>query len=433
MKILHISALPVWPIDGKGGMPSLRETLLGHVRGGHNVVLVTPKYTILEDKAEIVTTRNDEGYEVHLVPCIWAAALTALRRKARSIGGGKELPYPLRWALNLLLCMLLTVSLIFAALRLRHTRKKTFDLVYAHNQYASVAGWLIGRILRIPNVTRLYGTFLADLMGKPLVWLRYPVAAAGFLVPHSLLICGNDGTRGDEVAKKLKIDILKFRFWQNGVDLPTRPPSTTRGKILERYQGIGLRDESKWILSCSRLSYWKRIDRMLYALKYTCKEGCDCQLLVAGNGAEMEWLSNLAMELDIADSVIWLGAIHHDQIWELMHVADVFMITNDVTNRCNPLFEAMCAGLPIISVVDPSTADLLEHDVNSLVADKQDLQAMGANLGRICKESDLAVRLRSAQKSRASTFWSWTERMDVEVRELEKLVAERGKSGQVSN
>ena len=26
------------------------------------------------------------------------------------------------------------------------------------------------------------------------------------MIPHSLLICANDGTRGDEVAKKLKIE-----------------------------------------------------------------------------------------------------------------------------------------------------------------------------------------------------------------------------------
>jgi glycosyltransferase involved in cell wall biosynthesis len=426
MRILEISALPLWTQESKGGMPSLRETVRGHVRGGHQVVLALPKYDILGDYAQPVTIHDNEGCEVYLVPCRWALVLARARRLAYRLGGGKKMPYLLRWVLNLLLYLLLTGSLIIVAFRLSYGQKWKFDLVYAHNQYSSLAGWLIGRLFGIPNVTRLYGTFMADLIKKPLVWFRYPVAAAGFLIPHSLLICANDGTRGDEVAIKLGIDMKRFRFWQNGVDLPTRPPSTTRVEILERYQGIGLRDDSQWILSCSRLSYWKRIDRMFYALKYAREEGCDCQLLVAGNGAERERLSNLAMELDIANSVIWLGAIHHDQIWELMHVADVFMITNDVTNRCNPLFEAICARLPVISVRDPSTADLLEHGVNALLADKQDLQGIGANLRRICRDSDLAVKLRSAQQLRTSEFWSWTERMETEVRELEKLVAYQG-------
>ena len=432
MKILHISALPVWPLGGKGGMPSLRETLRGHVRGGHEVVLAVPRYNVFGDHAKVVPVRDDEGYEVNLVPCAWAPALAMSRRLARRLGDGKELPYPLRWAINLALCMLLTASLTLTALGLRYRGKRQFDLVYAHNQYASVAGWLIGRLFGIPNVTRLYGTFLADLIKKPMVWLRYPVASAGFLFPHSLLICANDGTRGDEVAVKLGIDMTRFRFWQNGVDLPDRPPSITRDEMLGRFRSNGLRRESKWVLSCSRLSYWKRIDRMLHALKYARADGCDCQLLLAGEGQERERLSNLAKELNIAEDVIWLGTVPHDQIWALMHVADVFMITNDVTNRCNPLYEAICAGLPIISVRDPSTADILEHGVSALIAEKQDLQGIGANLRRVCRDSALASTMRSAQQLRASEFWSWTERMETEVRELEKLVAEGAKKSQVS-
>lgn len=422
MKILHISALPVWPLQGKGGMPSLRETLCGHVRGGHEVLLVLPQYNIIGDHANFVTVRDDEGYNVILMPCRWAPALAMVRRFARRLGGGKELPYLLRWLLNLTLCLFLTLSLTLTALRLRFVEKRHFDLVYAHNQYASLAGWMLGKLFSAPNVTRLYGTFLADLIKKPLVWLRYPVASAGYLVPHSLLICANDGTRGDEVADKLNIDMSKFRFWQNGVDLPTQPPNTTRSDIVKSFGSIGLREECTWIITCSRLSYWKRIDRMLHALKSVCEKGCDCQLLVAGDGPERERLTKLSIELGVAENVIWLGAVQHDQIWELMNVADVFMITNDVTNRCNPLYEAMSAALPIVSVSDPSTADLLNHGDNALLADKEDFKTLADNLYLVCQDTSLASNLRLAQQSYSESFRSWTERMETEVIELERLV-----------
>ena len=404
-------------------MPSLRETLCGHVQNGHEVVLLLPRYNILGDEAKLVPVRDDDGYEVHLMPCNWAPGLAFARRRARRLGGGNDLPYSLRWILNILLCIFLTCSLILAFYRLQSREERHFDLVYAHNQYTAVAGWIIGRILRIPNVTRLYGTFLADLMKRPLVWLRYPNAVAGYLVPHSLLICANDGTRGDEVAEKLGIDITRFRFWQNGVDLPQKPPRTTRSELCKQDSMKGLRLESKWIISCSRLSYWKRIDRILHALKFARSDGCDCQLIVAGEGPERTRLADLAKKLDVVDDVIWLGTVHHDQIWTLMNVADVFMITNDVTNRCNPLFEAICAGLPVISVHDPSTSDMLEHSAGSLLADKQDLHALGTNLKMVCKDSNLAAQMRMVQQLRSSEFWSWSDRMETEVRELEKLVA----------
>jgi len=46
MRILHISALPVWSMDGKAGMPSLQETLNGHVRAGHALTLILPEYNM---------------------------------------------------------------------------------------------------------------------------------------------------------------------------------------------------------------------------------------------------------------------------------------------------------------------------------------------------------------------------------------------------
>ena len=421
MKILHISALPVWSMGGKGGMPSLRETLKGHVAAGSEIEIVLPKYDLFSDDLEPLPTPVGQEFRIHTARCRWLPTIKKLRVVSRRFSRSESVPYVFRWLLNFTMLLCLTYSLTSVALKVR---KKGFipQIIYAHNQYAALPGFLLGRWLRIPNVTRLYGTFLADLMKKPLVSLRYPTAAAGYLVPSSLLICANDGTRGDEVARKFGISPKRFRFWQNGVEPPSTPPTVSREELIDRF-GSQLRLESHWAVSCSRLSYWKRIDRILQALAFCRAEGTDCQLLVAGEGPEKESLHTLAEKLDIAAHVVWLGAVSHDDIWALMNNADAFMITNDVTNRCNPLYEASWAGLPVISVHDLSTADLLRHQENAMLADKDDTETLGRHLVEICQNSELKRRLSNAQKELSTTFWTWEDRMHVEVRELEELVA----------
>lgn len=418
LNILHISALPVWSMDGKGGMPSLRETLKGHLAAGHDLQLVLPQYDPFSDDDMPMFVPADQGIVVLFAPCRWLLPLKKLRVKAR--GKGDSVPFVFRWILNVAMLLGLSVSLMVKALKVRQNGFVP-QLVYAHNQYAALAGFLLGRWFKVPNVTRLYGTFLADLMNKPLVTLRYPTAAAGYLVPSNLLICANDGTRGDEVSRKFGVSSQRFRFWQNGVEPPSSPPQTTRAELASRFPG--LRVASNWAVSCSRLSYWKRIDRMLRALAVVKREGIDCQLIVAGDGPEKDSLHKLATELDVADTAVWLGAIAHDDIWALMNTADVFMLTNDVTNRCNPLYEAAWAGLPVVSVNDPSTADLLHHRVNSLLANKDDTETLGKNLAEICRDDLLRKKLGAAQKELSCTFWTWEERMRVEVAELDKLVS----------
>ncbi len=421
LRILHLSALPVWAMQGNAGMPSLRETLAGHVRAGHRVILVVPGYNLFS--GEPVSAEAPEGIEVHPAPCNWIPRLQKLKSLGRR-KGREELPYALRWLTNMIAFVLMTLSLTRAARRAIRGRRGQIDLVYAHNQYAVLAGRRVARSLGVPNVARLYGTFLADLMNRPLVRLRYPTAAAGYLVPHSLLICTNDGTRGDQVARKLGIDLSRFRFWQNGVDVPAEPVAMTREQV-QADAPAHLRLQSRWIVSCSRLSYWKRIDRMIRAVHAARQAGVDCQLLVAGDGPEQESLQALTDELGVQEDVVWLGAVSHDRVWGLMHLADAFMITNDVTNRCNPLYEAMSTPLPVVSVRDPSTADLLEHEHNALLADPADQAALDQCLIRVLQDADLAERLRANQRERAAAFQSWPERLDMEVRELESLVAAR--------
>lgn len=407
-------------MDGKGGMPSLRETLKGHVAGGHKIELVLPQYDPFSDDDKFLFIPEGRSIKAHFARCRWLPLFKRVRIRARKLSrDGSSVPYVFRWILNVSMLLALTISLLRKSLQVK---KAGFlpDLVYVHNQYATLSGFLVSRLWKLPNVTRLYGTFLADLMQKPFVFLRYPTAAAGYLVPSNLLICANDGTRGDDVAKKFGVSEERFRFWQNGVEPPESAPNATRIDLKKRFPKLNV--NCKWLVSCSRLSYWKRIDRMINALKVSKAEGVACQLVVAGDGPEKENLQKLTADSDVSEMVVWLGPVAHDDIWALMNNADAFLITNDVTNRCNPLYEAAWAGLPVVSVNDPSTADLLHHRENALLAEKDDMETLGNLLAEICRDDQLRERLGQAQKKLSETFWTWEERMLVEVSELEILV-----------
>ena len=420
LRILHISALPLWAMAGNAGMCCLRETLLGHVRAGYTVTIILPGYNLFDDDQNPLSIPTSNDFEIAIAPCRWLSGIKALRAACRRLGDGNEIPYPLRWILGQVTWTFITASLVWKAMGLRYRK---FDVVYAHNEYAAIAGFFIRVIFGIPNVTRLYGTFVSYLMKRPLVWLRYPIAAGGFLVPHSLLICANDGTRGDEVARKLHLNLKRFRFWQDGVD--RHPPPLNKGRGILCRTHSHLRENSLWVLSCSRLSYWKRIDRILCALKIARIADCDCQLIAAGDGKEKERLVQMASQMGLDRDVIWIGSVPHEDIWHLMNMVDMFIIANDITNRCNPLFEAIRAELPVVSLRDPSTQDLLTDGENACLADSDDGEKLGEALTLVCSDESLRQRMRLAQRNRDELLWTWKERMVVEVREIEELAGRR--------
>ncbi|GAG20626.1 unnamed protein product, partial [marine sediment metagenome] len=246
--ILHLSALPVWSMNGKGGMPSLEETLKGHVRAGYEVILILPEYHPYDEENTRLRPPADGRYDTYIASCPWLPWAKRVRFFAKRHVGDGNATWLVNWILNRVVLVLITWSLFAAAVRVRWRHKRRFDLVYAHNEYAALAGYLVRVFYRVPNVTRLYGTFLADLMDKPLVWLRYTTSWLGYKVPHSLLICANDGTRGDEVARRLGIDLERFRFWQNGVDRPEWPADVTR-QWAQSVAPAHLQGDSKWVFT----------------------------------------------------------------------------------------------------------------------------------------------------------------------------------------
>lgn len=140
MKVLHISALPVWSMDGKGGMPSLRETLKGHLAAGHSIELVLPKYDPFSDNYKPLVVPEGQEFLIHFASCRWLPLLKKSRNLARKFGKGDSVPYLFRWVLNMLMLMGLAFSLGLKALSVRRNGFLP-QLVYAHNQYAAFPGF----------------------------------------------------------------------------------------------------------------------------------------------------------------------------------------------------------------------------------------------------------------------------------------------------
>ena len=154
MNLLHISALPIWSMDGKGGMPSLRETLNGHVREKHDIEVILPQYDLFSDDFAVVSIKQTDVYSIHMARCRWLPMVKAFRNRVSRVYGRNTIPYPIRSIINVSMLCLLTFSLVKASKKICIQNNMVPDLVYAHNQYAALAGYILGKIFKVPNVNK---------------------------------------------------------------------------------------------------------------------------------------------------------------------------------------------------------------------------------------------------------------------------------------
>ena len=324
------------------------------------------------------------------------------------------------------------MGIILAALKafkmgLQLTRGHRFSLIYGHGSCGAVAG-LLSLMTRIPNVRRIYGTFLYEEL-KPGGWwqrvrvaTRHPLEYLAFALPTAGLIITNDGTKGNEVARILGCPPDKIHFWLNGVDkdfvLNINQQLATA--IFSKY---GIKRERPIIISVSRLEAWKGVDRAVRSLKYV-KHRPAPLLLIVGDGSQMPNLKQLAAEEGISEDTLFLGALNNEEALYLVSAADVALFFYDTSNLGNSLIEAMSLGKCILSVNDGSLDGIITNGDNGILIDKPEPKAIASKLDELLQNTELRRKLgANARESALQIFETWEERMNKELNLIENIIS----------
>jgi glycosyltransferase involved in cell wall biosynthesis len=299
--------------------------------------------------------------------------------------------------------------------------KENPDLFYGYEIYGARVASIMGKLFRKPVITRFQGTALN--VKRKSQWKYFPHHVLGLKSDADAIIMGNDGTRGKEVLINLGVPEDKIYFWMNGLDLNDLVVSPIKIKELkEKYNLVG----KKVLLSVSKLKIWKRIDRQIFAI-YKLKRDYQMQnfvLLIIGDGPERKNLEKLVKKYDLENEVRFIGPISHREIANYFQLADVFLITNDISNLGNQIMEALYFGCLIVTLRDGSTDEILKDGYNALLVPiNQIKEELPRAIYKILTDAKLAKTLSENDKITArEKILSWEERIKKETEVINDLI-----------
>jgi glycosyltransferase involved in cell wall biosynthesis len=385
----------LWSLGG-GGTTSDADLIDGLLDAGYSITLVAPPL------------EGDEDFPTHQ------------RLRVHRLGAAGRVRLP--WGTAYQEWASLTWRLVREGLRVARTGQRP-DLVYGLSSNATPAAAICGRRLGIPSVGKLYGTFLHPFIGNR--WhlaLRFPEVAA-FKSPVTRLVIHNDGTRGDDVAARLRVPPERIRFWGGGVDREAcdRAVDEADGGTVRRELGVA--PESQLLYTASRLVNWKRVDRLIRAMPAVLEEHPRAVLAVAGGGTERDRLEALARELEVAHAVVFAGAVPREGNLRAMAACDVFGSFYDFSNVGHALLEALSCGAAVVVADTGATRAVVEDGVNGLVVAPDDTEAAARAISSLLRDPALRERLGAeARRLAAERLPTRAERARVEVEMVEELI-----------
>jgi glycosyltransferase involved in cell wall biosynthesis len=178
-----------------------------------------------------------------------------------------------------------------------------------------------------------------------------------------------------------------------GVDVAAfRPPAAARRL-----------DQPVHVVSVARLNRAKGHRFFLSAMARAVSAGLDIRYSIVGDGPYAETLAAEVAAHDLGDRVTFLGALGQDRVRALLEQADILALTSTGQGEAAPVavMEAMACGLPVICSRIGGTPDMITHDVDGLLCEQEDVDAIFDALCRLIREDGLAARLSAAARQRA--------------------------------
>jgi len=153
------------------------------------------------------------------------------------------------------------------------------------------------------------------------------------------------------------------------------------------------------VVSVGRLVYYKGFEYLIRAM--TRVQG---KLVIVGEGPLREKLGTLASELGVADKVVFLGKIDHDNLLACYHAAQVFVLASVARSEAFGIaqIEAMAAGLPVVNTnLDSGVPFVSLHQQTGLTVRPMDPDALGAAINTLLENPELRASLGRAAHLRA--------------------------------
>lgn len=152
-------------------------------------------------------------------------------------------------------------------------------------------------------------------------------------------------------------------------------------------------DKTFKLITVGRLHSCKGHDVLIKSVKLLLDEGRKVRLKLVGSGPHEEDFKILVQKLNISDSVEFTGSLSEDQIINLMHESDTFVLASHAEPLGVVYMEAMAAGVSVIGTNAGGVGEIITHEKDGLLVPPNDEIALKESIAALIDNDDLRENL----------------------------------------
>ena len=273
-----------------------------------------------------------------------------------------------------------------------------YDLIFSHYWLSGWVGEYLCRRWQVPHITMFHtlGAVKNDIgLGEPEPELRLETERE--LVKNCHRIIAPTEREKNNLVRHYGAAAQKVGVIPCGINLERfRPIDKETAR-----QCSGLNDD-RIVLFVGRLDPLKGIDKLLKAMSYLKDTGRTRLALIGGDKNSQQEIENLkrtARELQIQDSVSFLGLIKHEQLPYFYSAADVCVIPSYYESFGLVALESLACGTPVVATDVGNLKDIIRQgETGYVIEDSPELLAdrIALLLSRPRPDADSILSMRAS-------------------------------------
>lgn len=156
---------------------------------------------------------------------------------------------------------------------------------------------------------------------------------------------------------------------------------------------LAIQPDEVIISTVSVLRAFKNPQTIIQACGLLAKQSVPFKLLVAGDGAMLSELQQLAEELGVAERIHWLGYCSDPA--SLLQASDIFVLASTGEAFGLVLTEAMACGVPVVGSRSGAIPEIVDEGVTGLLATPGDADSFTAAIQKLARDKHLQQEMRA--------------------------------------
>jgi len=277
-------------------------------------------------------------------------------------------------------------------------RKNKIDVVYVN---------LVGCY-----IFAIFGSVLAGVKNRILSWSNtYPVKRTKKYL--HVLFGSHFANRIIAISNAVKLQNCKYyRIKPSKVDIVYCSTNINRWKveksIKKNYYTIG---------TIGRLVEQKGYDILLMALKGVINQYSDVKLEIIGTGYLENDLKRLSKELEVSNSVRFLGSLKNESVIKKMNSWSMFVLASRWEGFGIVLIEAMALEKPIVATKVDAIPEVVEDGVTGILCKSGDYQEIAQGITSLLNDKEKAIEMGRLGRKRVEKYFT----IGKMVNELERI------------